>query len=160
MVQEFLAKGIPVAAQGYEGCADIPSVEPDFAGGMDQIVEHLVNLGHTRIAFITSHLANESNLRFIGYCRALASRGVHSGARAHHRLTGMPPYQDTPAAGYRMALELLERKIDLTAIIAYSDLVALGISRAVREAGLRIPGDTFPWSAGTISTLPNISTRR
>ena len=40
-----------------------------------------------------------------------------------------------------MALELLERKIDLTAIIAYSDLVALGISRAVREAGLRIPGD-------------------
>ncbi|RPJ18894.1 MAG: LacI family transcriptional regulator, partial [Planctomycetaceae bacterium] len=51
MVQEFLAKGIPVAAQGYEGCADIPSVEPDFAGGMDQIVEHLVNLGHTRIAF-------------------------------------------------------------------------------------------------------------
>ena len=138
-VKTLLHKGVPVVGQGYESRKEIPSVEPDFGAGMDQAVEHLVNLGHTRIAFVTSQPVDEYNLRYVEYCRALARRNIPLDAALI--VSGTPPHVATPAAGYRVTVELLERNVDATAIIAYSDLVAFGAFRALREAGLRIPND-------------------
>lgn len=138
-VRTLLHKGIPLVGQGYEARKEIPSVEPDFVSGMEQAVEHLVNLGHTRIAFVTSQPVDEYNLRYVEYCRALARRKIPLDPALV--VSGPPPHVATPAAGYRVTVELLERNVDVTSIIAYSDLVAFGAFRALREAGLRIPGD-------------------
>ena len=45
------------------------------------------------------------------------------------------------ATGYRMAKKLLEKKESFTALYATSDTLAIGACRALKEAGLDIPGD-------------------
>jgi DNA-binding LacI/PurR family transcriptional regulator len=115
-----------------------PWVEVDNRTGARIGTEHLIGLGHTRIAFIgggdTYHWERD---RRAGYCDALA--------QAH--LPDDPllcvPSGISQQDGYQLTQRLLARDDPPTAIFAISDALAVGAMRAAREAG-RIIGRPFP----------------
>ena len=98
--------------------------------------QHLLALGHTRIACI----AGPSDLtlgadRVDGYRRALEEAGL----AYDETLVRAGDYQ--PASGFRVTAELLAGPARPTAIFACNDLMAIGALRAAVEAGCRVPLD-------------------
>jgi DNA-binding LacI/PurR family transcriptional regulator len=114
-----------------------PFVDIDNRAAARQAVEHLIRLGHSRIACITNALPSyvASAERMKGYQDALQSHGI-----AHD--PQMVRYGDfDPESGYRQMKNLLIAVENLTAVFVASDVVALGAMRAIREHGLSIPRD-------------------
>ncbi|MDJ0665444.1 MAG: LacI family DNA-binding transcriptional regulator [Acidimicrobiia bacterium] len=123
--------------------ADVPEFSrifvDDHKGGVLG-TQHLLDLGHTRIAFI-GDMENEtfgfesSGQRHKGYRDALRAAGVEP--EPEYQRTG-PHGRDT---GRMLAHELLALPRPPTAVFASSDTQAIGVMEAAREVGLRIPHD-------------------
>lgn len=98
--------------------------------------QHLVNLGHRRIGFI-SGMGDwiEAQNRQAGYRDVLARNGLPIDE------TLMRPGDWGVDSGYRATQELLALAERPTAIFAASDMMAMGAIYAIQEAGLRIPRD-------------------
>jgi LacI family transcriptional regulator, repressor for deo operon, udp, cdd, tsx, nupC, and nupG len=117
-----------------------PSVHIDDTAAGRTATEHLITLGHTRIAHITGNPSDEliftTHLeRRTGYRDALRTAG----------LTPNPELEQdaefTVEGGARATRNLLRRGHPPTAIFAASDEMAMGAMRVLREEGLRIPHD-------------------
>lgn len=112
------------------------SVEVDNVAGMIQLVKHLAELGHQRIAYIgvTANLALEAD-RFKGFRAGLVATGI--------------PFMEsllaagdmTRAGGYQAAINLLKHKPQPTAIVCVNDLTAIGAMKAAHERGLVVGKD-------------------
>lgn len=114
-----------------------PWVEVDGRTGARMGTQHLIGLGHTRIAFIGGH--NDFHWeadRLAGYRDALARAGLP----LEKRLCVASGYSQE--SGYQLALELLDHPDPPTAIFAISDVLAVGVMRAARETG-RVIGQDF-----------------
>lgn len=115
---------------------DVSSVSPDDNAGISAVVDHLVGLGHTRIATIAGprtlstgrarHKAITAGLRRHGLTLP-AERTVFARAFAE-------------AEGRRCMTELLAAT-DATAVVAANDTLAVGCLDALRDHGLRCPQD-------------------
>jgi DNA-binding LacI/PurR family transcriptional regulator len=107
----------------------------NFQGGSDATA-HLLGLGRRRIAFLghaSSHYP-EFEERFGGYCAALRAAGIEPDpALQVDAIT-------TEYSGRAAARELLARGQDFDAIVAASDLIALGAMRSLQESGVDVPG--------------------
>ena len=107
----------------------------DWAGGRDA-AEHLIGLGHRRIAMITGPIDQACHQdRLDGYRTALRRAGIpydEALVRYGDSLIG---------GGHRNGLDLLRSAEPPTAIISGSDEQAYGVYQAARECGLRIPKD-------------------
>ncbi|NNC12527.1 substrate-binding domain-containing protein [Planctomonas sp. JC2975] len=116
--------------------AGIPSIgSSNWAGGM-QATEHLLTLGHRRIATITGRIDTLcAQARLDGYRAALARAGVD----ADPALVAEGDFRFESAL--TSAGRLLELDDPPTAIIAASDVQAMGVYEAARRHGLRIPDD-------------------
>jgi LacI family transcriptional regulator, galactose operon repressor len=114
----------------------IPCVSAMHAAGAKAATEHLLDLGHTRIAAIggaEGWYANEERMN--GYRAALASRGILPDARLIRHSDWRIP------SGEAAAEELLALPERPTAIFAFNDNVAIGALNAARKLGLRVPDD-------------------
>ncbi|MFB4195931.1 LacI family DNA-binding transcriptional regulator [Streptomyces carpaticus] len=115
----------------------------DNFGGARRLTGHLLDLGHRRIGYLAGPAARTTTRqRLDGHRAALAAAGAaggEPGTPEAERLTVHGGYDR--ASGYDGALELLRREPGLTAVVAANDTVALGACAALRERGLRIPGD-------------------
>ena len=130
-------RGIPfvVLDPATEQPDDVPFVgATDWRGGQ-MAVRHLLELGHRDIAVISAAQDSPGRARLAGFHSALQAAGV----AADPKLVTDAPL--TREGGYAAAVELLARADRPTAVFASSDLQALGVYRAAREAGLRIPQD-------------------
>lgn len=119
---------------------ELPSVSVDNVGGARCAVEHLLKLGHRRIAFVSGPLEAElefpvNRRRWEGYTSALHSSGLN--VDPCYIVTG----DDRHADGMRMAYHLLDLEPRPSAIFAASDVHALGAFQAAQERGLRVPQD-------------------
>ena len=99
-------------------------------------MEHLLSLGHRRIACITNAplVYTAANDRYDGYRHALQRAGLPIQAE----LVAEAAF-DAPS-GHRAMVELLGRA-SFDAVFVASDVVALGAIGALREAGRRVPDD-------------------
>jgi LacI family transcriptional regulator len=121
--------------------AELPSPEvatvgaTNWAGGL-AAAQHLLNLGHRRIAVIGGPVAMLcSQARISGYGAALAAAGVPlDPALVRHG-------NFLHVGGYQAARELLDLADPPTAIFAGSDEQAFGVVEAARVAGLSVPRD-------------------
>ncbi len=137
LLGQFEDRPIPMTAlsQRFQAC-QIDYVVTDNYSGALLAMEHLLSLGHTRVAHISGLPTQTSACeRQNGYCAALE----HAGIPFDHRL--LRPSNETAESGYYLTKDLLQTAEGLTAIFAYNDLVALGAFRAIREAGLQVPAD-------------------
>lgn len=115
---------------GYETLA-IANHEGAYA-----MVRHLMGLGHRRIATVTGPERNiDARERLNGYRAALRDGGGEVSARLEF------PGDFSEPSGYRAGRELLAIEPRPTAVFVGNDYMAVGVLRAVHEAGLRVPED-------------------
>ncbi len=137
-IQALLHSDIPtVFVDTIQGQASHATfVKSDHMDGARQVTEHLIALGHTRIAFMMGPLTDPvSTERLLGSQQALAR-------------AGLPLLPDllwqagwnTEDAYQALKMRLSQRR-DFTAIVAGSDMMAIGMLRALHESGLSVPGD-------------------
>jgi LacI family transcriptional regulator len=111
-------------------------VDVDNDAGVDAVVEQLVRTGHRRIAHVAGPPGNAAaRARCDAFRRAMQSRSVPV-PETYVRHGGF-----APAAGEEIAAALLSLPEPPTAVFAANDNMALGVYRAARHLGLRIPDD-------------------
>ncbi|GAA0287655.1 LacI family DNA-binding transcriptional regulator [Streptomyces polychromogenes] len=139
----------------------VATVVFDERGGAFRLAEHLLALGHRRIAYVAGPPDRSSTReRLAGHREALrrhdpaltdacAPLTVHAGSER--------------SAGYDATRELLRRGEPFTAVAAAGDAAAAGAAAALREAGLRIPEDVsvagfddLPFSQDTAPALTTV----
>lgn len=119
------------------------SVSVDDLAEAKRAVDHLIGLGHRRIALLGVDVNDVSVglLRSRGYWAALAgadtdTTGTPLGAIDLH---GESPYRFD--YGYQRTMTLLAEQPDVTAIFAVADVIAIGALKAALDWGLRVPED-------------------
>jgi DNA-binding LacI/PurR family transcriptional regulator len=114
--------GLSIGCDNYQGAYDV--------------TRHLTSLGRRHVAFLghaSSHYP-EFLERFRGYSDALEHAGL--ACDAQQQIDAIT----TAASGHMAAAELLRRNQPLDAIVAASDLIAIGALRALQEANIDVPG--------------------
>lgn len=111
----------------------VPSVTGDEAGGAGRALDHLRALGHRRIAYIGGPAGSWSDRNRRAGLRAAAER---AGDVELLEVASVRPHVQ---GGYSAAD--LVPGARATAVVAYNDLVAIGIERRLLERGLAVPGD-------------------
>jgi DNA-binding LacI/PurR family transcriptional regulator len=121
----------------------VPAIRVDVEAGAVLAVEHLLSLGHRRIA----HLAvagphpiedeqSSQGDRYRGYRSALRRAGIDPDP------SWVVRGPDTLVGGCAMAHQLFDQVGPKpTAILVYNDLTAIGVLRAMADRGLRVPQD-------------------
>ncbi|PKQ25408.1 MAG: LacI family transcriptional regulator [Actinobacteria bacterium HGW-Actinobacteria-4] len=125
-----------VAIDPHYGPNRLPTIDADSFGGAVAATEHLLGLGHRRIAFLGGRSELDSaRLREAGYRAAMGSAGVPVD-KALVRDSRYDP--DIAASEVRELLALAERP---TAIFAANDVTAIRAMEVASELGLDVPGD-------------------
>ncbi len=135
LVEALLEANFPFVLVGrHLSNTNVSYVDVDNRKSAQDIVTHLLRVGHQRIAHISGPLNIVSGLdRQEGYLTALRSRG----ATVDPQLIVEADFTEDGAA---LAMQrLLPRKPQ--AVFAASDAMAVGAMRIIRDAGLRIPDD-------------------
>ncbi|MBO9590960.1 LacI family DNA-binding transcriptional regulator [Devosia sp.] len=119
----------------------VAGIERDFVGSDNflagaMLTEHLLQLGHRRIAFIAGpqHM-NTASERYRGFVETMASAGVE--VNPNYVVDG----QFTRSAGYEAAMRLLIQPERPTAILGANNAVALAALQAMQELGFSCPDD-------------------
>jgi DNA-binding LacI/PurR family transcriptional regulator/spermidine/putrescine-binding protein len=135
-LRELVAAGASIVIQGSMPDLAVPSIDIDNAAAARVAVDHLIRLGHRRIACITNAPLEYTAAadRLTGYRQALRAAGIEFDPA----LTEVAAFD--AASGRRQMSALLERA-DPTAVFVASDVVAFGAIAAIRHAGLRVPDD-------------------
>lgn len=147
LLATMLYSGLPIVSidKYYDGL-EISSVSSDNQGGMREIVQHLVDLGHRKIGFFSIEpLARVTSVRdrYLSYCRTLLDNRIPLLDEQVVCFT----YEEHRNSIDIDHLELVEEKLKkllkagVTAIVAENDLTALFIYVAARNLGKNIPGD-------------------
>jgi DNA-binding LacI/PurR family transcriptional regulator len=107
----------------------------NFRGGFDA-AHHLIQLGRRALAFLgdASNHYPEFMERYRGYAEALGQAGLNAAAAMQVDALS------TEQSGYDAANELLARGEKFDALVAASDLIAIGALRALQERGIDVPG--------------------
>ena len=129
--------GIPIVLLNNQHPSQFAhSVLFDNLTGAKEAAEHLIHLGHRRIAYLGDHFGLHSDAeRFAGFSEALGRAGLPIVEEFIVRGDGKP---DGAAHAAQQLLALPEPP---TAIFCYNDMSALGVMREAAVRGLRIPAD-------------------
>jgi LacI family transcriptional regulator len=135
--EQLLGLDIPVVLLNcYSDDNRFPSVLPGEVAGGHSATNVLINAGHRRIAIITGEMwMDAAKDRLRGYRDSLATADI--------------PYDPDlvkegnwqTSAGYDRTFELLDQDNPPTAIFCSNDRMAVGCYEAIKERGLKIPGD-------------------
>ncbi|WP_314176480.1 LacI family DNA-binding transcriptional regulator [Streptomyces winkii] len=158
---QFKKAGIPLVLIDPMGVPDesVPSIgATNFSGGM-AATEHLLSLGHRRIAMIEGrHDALCNTARLHGYQAALRSAGI----TPDPRLIKRGEFHFEPA--YEAARDLFALEDLPTAVFAANDSEAFGVIEAARVHGLRVPEDVsvvgFDDTVAAATSAPPLTTVR
>jgi LacI family repressor for deo operon, udp, cdd, tsx, nupC, and nupG len=124
-----------LALQNYENCS-IPSVGIDNVEAAASVTRHLIKMGHTHIAHITS----SSDLllyreRLKGYKAALSDK------RISIEDSLIRSGEDSMQGGFEQMNALLASGQTFTAVTAAGDTMAIGVIAALKAHGLKVPED-------------------
>ncbi|GAA4617795.1 substrate-binding domain-containing protein [Saccharopolyspora hordei] len=103
--------------------------------GVADAVAHLVELGHTDIAYVDGGAMTMSSTRRAAYLDAMAEHGLDQRARV---IPGRP----TEESGVEVATRMLAGREQVpTAVLAHNDMIAIGLLLTLRGGGVAVPGD-------------------
>ncbi|MFV0634114.1 LacI family DNA-binding transcriptional regulator [Demequina sp.] len=139
-VVDRIAQRIPTVCVALHGPSDsFDTVADDDELGARLMVDHLVALGHRRIAH-TSQTAGELRPPF-RLSHTARREGYAAAMKAHSLEPWIIDADYSEQGGYLAAKELFDTAEPPTAIFAGADIAALGVLRAAHEQGLRVPAD-------------------
>lgn len=138
VIPELLRRGVAtVLVNRRIDDGSIPAIVGDDHAGVGLAVEHLASLGHEHIGHVAGpewlSTGRDRRRAFLSWLEKL-----HLDADPD-RVEEADWFQVEP--GYRACLALMERRPEITAIVAANDLLGLGCYRAIRSLGLDVPGD-------------------
>lgn len=114
------------------------SVRVDDVSGGELAADHLLELGHRRLAFVTAPLAiTQYSERLDGVRRALAQHGLTDDACEVVEVGSL----GTAAEGREASDVLVGNHPDVTAVVCGNDLLALGLTAGLVRHGIRVPND-------------------
>lgn len=137
-VERMIQDGVPLVALNRS----LPqvggfAVTPDDRRGALDSVEHLVKLGHSKIAFVGGPQSmSPGRDRYRGFLEALQEHGLPDPAE-------LTVFADSflGGAGVEPTRELLARDVPFTAVVVGNDLLALDVIDVLADAGLSCPKD-------------------
>lgn len=122
--------------QGEDELGEALTVEVNNHQSIVDVMNHLMQLGHRRIGFITGRMAHASaRQRLQGYTDALAAAGIDYDAELVREGNWFHEY------GFGQTQALLDLEQPPTAIVASNDLTAFGAIQAAHERGLHVGTD-------------------
>jgi len=127
---ELLPQVQPVILVNRQGPAEVSSVVVDYGRAVRIVVDHLVGLGHRRLAFLSGPAASASNTLRL---RALEIAEREIPGLDLVRLECGRSIED----GYAAVERVLESHV--TAVVAFNDLVAFGLLARLNEVGVAVP---------------------
>ncbi len=151
-------RGLPFVLVDSPRVPDAPGVGVDDRGGARNAAQHLLDLGHRRFGIVSFCFRPDipegplepdweqtpsyfvTRERMIGYRDALAAAGIGLQDVSVMHLGGVDlTSSNPPDDGYRLAGRLLDQAQRPTAILAMSDELARGVTRAAHERGINVP---------------------
>jgi LacI family transcriptional regulator len=163
LIRTFSQRQIPVifmdAVTAARGTA---TVNVDYTGGVTEAMQHLFDLGHKDIAFISGPLTlGSARARSEAFQAALREQGVTI------RRSWMQEGDHRVEGGHHAMMRILASGSLPTAVLGSNDLTAIGAMGAIREKGLDIPGeisvvgfDDIELSAYTVPPLTTLHVPR
>ncbi len=132
-----LAQGVNIIVAGHElNSDDIPHLAVRGQQSSREIVDHLLELGHRDIAFITGHHSQGEGIwRWFGYQHALLARGIPIRPELVKEIDG------NPQTARQAVEELMALPNPPTAIFAMNDIYARGVIDYVVTNNIRLPED-------------------
>lgn len=156
--EEFAQAGVPLVVIDPVNTPirPLPSIGVNNFHGGYLATQHLIELGHERIAIVEGIVSEVANARLAGYHSAL--HGARLEVRDEYRAPGNFRFEDGRSAG----LQLLSLDRRPTAIFATNDLEALGVLDAARTLGINVPSELsvvgFDDAIQAISATPRLTT--
>jgi LacI family repressor for deo operon, udp, cdd, tsx, nupC, and nupG len=124
-----------LACEYFDGL-DISTVSIDNISAARKITEHLINIGHTKIAHITGPMnVVLSRDRLKGYRQAMEIHDLSIDA------TFIQEGDLSLECSYNQMIKLLSLKSPPTAVFVYNDEMAIGAIKAIKDSGLKVPED-------------------
>ncbi|MFZ0743254.1 MAG: LacI family DNA-binding transcriptional regulator [Terracidiphilus sp.] len=146
---DHISVPVPVVAiSAHSAVENVTNIILDHHSAVEQALTHLYELGHRRVAFIRGPRAiPDSEFRWESIQQVSREMGLRIDPAHVIRIdtagwsmkTGYHPM--APEIGYKPMRALLEKARDFTAIFCFNDIAAIGAIRALKEAGLAVPGD-------------------
>ncbi|MDO9572318.1 MAG: LacI family DNA-binding transcriptional regulator [Candidatus Omnitrophota bacterium] len=136
-LEDSLAKGTPcVVINYYVDDLDVSCIAIDNAGGAENAVNYLIQLGHRKIAHITGDVTTQAAAkRLEGYKRALEKNSIEV------KEEYIFPTDYSRGAARTAAESLIKADEPATAVFVASDSMALEVMAVARELGKNIPDD-------------------
>lgn len=128
---EQVSREVPVVVINRQ-VAGLPCVMMDVGQGARLAIEHLLGLGHRRIALLGGPRGSWTNREI----RRAAGAAARAGGA---ELTVLGPNHPTETGGGAVADQV--RRSGVTAVLAYNDLMAIGLIEGLDALGLRVPQD-------------------
>ncbi|MGB8260886.1 MAG: LacI family DNA-binding transcriptional regulator [Terracidiphilus sp.] len=145
---EHISVPVPVVAiSAHSAVANVTNIVLDHHSAVEQALTHLHSLGHRRIAFMRGPRAiPDSEYRWEAIQQVAREIGlkidpalvIRIDAASWSMKTGQHPM--TPEIGFKPMQALLEKSRDFTAVFCFNDIAAIGAIRALKDAGLSVPG--------------------
>ena len=165
VIDTALEKPLPlptVVISGHRNYPGVTNIVLNHDRAAHLALEHLVQLGHERIAFIKGQpYSSDSETRWKAIERAAETLGlvIYQDLVVQLEIDTFSPY-----VGYPVVRRLLQRTRDFTALFAYNDLSAIGALRALRDSGLSVPEDVSVVGFDDINSaafqIPSLTTVR
>jgi DNA-binding LacI/PurR family transcriptional regulator len=139
-------RGVPYVTVDSDPIEGAPAVNVDDEGGARAVLRHVLAAGHREIALIAIRSGKQAHYReyvgtlrnrINGYLSALAECGATIDGRKV-RLLEAP---STEQGGYDAMVRIMKGARKSTAVVAMSDIIAVGAMRAALERGLQLPAD-------------------
>lgn len=128
-----------IAVSGHKPHEGVVNIQLDHTKAVRLALEHLLTLGHRKIAFIKGQVfSSDTKLRWKAICDVSSLLGIDIDPQLTVQLEGS---STGTVSGHAAARALLQRNKKFTAIFAFNDLSAIGAIRALSEANLRVPHD-------------------
>ncbi len=151
-----------VSISGHDKTKGVTNIELNHESAAEQLVEHLVKLGHKKLAIIKGQeFSSDTQIRCNSIIEAAKKFGIQIKSNSITQLVGNDP---SPETGYKAAKKLLATGEEFTALLAFNDVSAIGAIRALKEADLNVPEDVSVSGFDDIDTAkfhnPSLTTIR
>lgn len=174
-IGRYLPEGIPWVCC-LNAVSDAPSYMPDDSSGARMLAQHLVDLGHRRIACLMeispplrrNRLNSPVGLRIEAWENVLSENGIARNPKWKRNLFApLDPLPNYRRSAYHVMKRWLQEdwhELGCTAVMAQNDMAAIGAIEALQEAGLRVPEDVsvtgFDGVEPSWPRIPEITTVR
>ena len=166
----LIRRRLPLVLVDQDPLPGVPSVNVDDRGGARMAAQHVIELGHERVGIVTVALDGSRGLvdprapvrghpqrqRMLGWLETLEAAGILP--------TVVQVSSNTDDEADQAAHTLLATADLPTAVLCFSDVLALGVMRVARELGLTVPGHLsvvgFDDSPAAHRSTPRLTTVR